>query len=483
MNKCARACLRNKIRDACGVVGVFAKDKNKHIARDVSHSLLAIQHRGQESAGIYTFAGGMLKGTRGMGLVTEVFSNHSLQGIFGNRGIGHVRYSTAGQSTLENAQPLLFESPYLKFALAMNGTLTNFIQLKKQYRENGHVFSSSNDTEILAHVIAAKVLETNDYLEGIKEAMKDLDGSYSVTLLNDKGELYGFKDPIGFKPLCIGETPDGKYVIASESTAVDVLRGHLIKNFTPGEIVKIDVDGNISFKMGPRAKRHGFCVFEFVYFARPDTRFNSICVYDVRENLGRNLSKSHYINADVVVPIPDSGRTAASGFSIASGIPLREGLMKNRYVHRTFIMPKQSVRDYAVYLKLNPVVTQIANKDVILVDDSIVRGTTCRNIVKLLKEAGANRVHLRISCPPLIAACYMGIDFPNKADLIAARMNVEGIREFIGADTLGYQTLDGLVDATKMPRSELCLACLTGDYPLRNPPDYELLTQELDISK
>jgi amidophosphoribosyltransferase len=477
------ACQRNKIRDACGVVGVFSKNQNKHVAQDVFHALLSIQHRGQESAGMYTYAGGLLKGKLGMGLVTEVFNNHTLQGIFGNRGIGHVRYSTAGQSTIENAQPLLFESPHLKFAIAMNGTLTNFIKLKREYRESGHIFSSSTDTEIIAHVIATKVLETNDYLEGIKESMKVLDGSYSATLLTEKGELYGFKDPVGFKPLCIGETPDGKYIIASESTAVDVLRGHMIKNFTPGEIVKIDIDGNISFKMGPRAKRHGFCVFEFVYFARPDSRFDGICVYDVRENLGRNLAKSRYIDADVVVPIPDSGRTAASGYSIQSGIPLREGLMKNRYVHRTFIMPEQTLRDYAVYLKLNPVVTQIANKDVILVDDSIVRGTTCRNIVKLLKDAGANKVHLRISCPPLIAACYMGIDFPNKADLIAARMNVEGIREFIGADTLGYQTLEGLIDATKMPRSELCVACLTGDYPLRNPPDYELLTQELDITK
>lgn len=478
---CSRACQLNKIHDACGVVGIFAKDQNKHIARDVFHTLLSLQHRGQESAGIYTFAGGLLKGTRGMGLVDRVFSKHALQGVFGNRGIGHVRYSTAGQSNIDNAQPLFFKSPYLQFALAMNGTLTNFIQLKKHYREMGHIFSSSTDTEILAHVIAANVLETNDYLEGIKASMKVLDGSYSVTLLNDKGELFGFRDPIGFKPLCIGETPDGKYVIASESVAVDVLRGQLIKNFTPGEIVKIDTDGNISFVMGPKAKRHGFCVFEFVYFARPDARFNGICVYDVRENLGRNLAKSHFVNADVVVPIPDSGRTAASGYSIESGIPLREGLMKNRYIHRTFIMPSQSLRDYAVYLKLNPVVTQISGKDVILVDDSIVRGTTCRNIVKLLKDAGANKVHLRISCPPLIAACYMGIDFPNKADLIAARMNVEGIREFIGVDTLGYQTLEGLIEATQMPRSELCLACLTGDYPLRDPPDFELLTQQLNL--
>ncbi len=480
-----RLCKLNKIHDACGVVGIFSRDKNKHVARDVYHALLTLQHRGQESAGIYTFAGNLLKGIKGMGLVSEVFNNntHNLQGLFGSCAIGHVRYSTAGQSTLENAQPFIFESPHMKFTIALNGTLTNFIQLKKEYREMGHVFNTSTDTEVIAHVIASKVLETGDYLEGIKESMKILDGSYSMTLLNDKGELYGIRDPIGFKPLCIGRTPDDKYVIASESVAIDVLRGRLIKNFEPGEIVQIDADGKLSFDMGPKAHRHGFCVFEFVYFARPDTRFDHICVYDVREKLGMNLAKTHYVDADVVIPIPDSGRTAASGYAIESGIPLREGLMKNRYIHRTFIMPGQSLRDYAVYLKLNPVVTQIANKEVVLVDDSIVRGTTCRQIVKLLKDAGARRVHLRISCPPLIAPCYMGIDFPNKADLIAARMDVEEICKFIGADTLGYQTLEGLIEATRMPKNELCLACLTGDYPLKNPPDFELLTQELDISK
>ncbi len=471
------------MRDACGVVGIFAKNPDIHVARDVYNSLLALQHRGQESAGIFTYAGNLLKGTRGMGLVTEVFNPHSLQGIFGNRAIGHVRYSTAGSSTLENAQPLLFESPYLKFALALNGTITNFIQLKKQYHEKGHVFDSSTDTELLAHVIAANVVETNDYMEGIKKSMEVIDGSFSATLLTDRGELYGFKDPIGFKPLCLGETPTEEYVIASESVAIDILRGRLTKNFKPGEIIKIDAKGNICSEMGPKAPRHGFCVFEFVYFARPDTRFDGICVYDVRENLGCNLAQSHYVDADVVVPIPDSGRTAAEGYSIASGIPMREGLMKNRYIHRTFIMPSQAIRDWAVYLKLNPVVTQIANKDVVLVDDSIVRGTTCRQIVRLVRGAGARKVHLRISCPPLIAPCYMGIDFPSKADLIAARMSVEEICKFIEADTLGYQTLDGLIDATHMPRSELCLACLTGDYPLRTPPDFELLTQELNISK
>ncbi|MHA1278593.1 MAG: amidophosphoribosyltransferase [Candidatus Helarchaeota archaeon] len=483
--RCNEICQYRKLHDACGVVGIVSKDKNKHVARDVYHALMALQHRGQESAGIYTFAGRLLKGVKGMGLVYDVFNhnNHKLQGLFGNCAIGHVRYSTAGQSTIDNAQPFIFESPHMKFALALNGTLTNFIQLKKEYREMGHVFNTTTDTEVIAHVLASKIFETNDYLEGIKEAMEVLDGSYSMTILNEKGELYGVRDPVGFKPLCVGKTADGKYIIASESVAIDVLRGKLVKNFEPGEIVQIDESGKLSFDMGPKGHRHGFCVFEFVYFARPDTRFDSICVYDVREQLGRNLWETHGIDADVVVPIPDSGRTAASGFSIASGIPLREGLMKNRYIHRTFIMPSQQLRDYSVYLKLNPVVTQIDNKDVVLVDDSIVRGTTCRQIVKLLKDAGANKVHLRISCPPLIAPCYMGIDFPNKADLIAGRLNVEGIRKFIGADTLGYQTLEGLIKATRMPKSELCLACLTGDYPLKNTPDFNLLTQELNITK
>ena len=486
MKQCSFCCHRNKLRDACGVMGIFSKTQT-FVAQDMFHTLLSLQHRGQESAGICTFAGNTLKNTRGMGLVTEVFTKQNLQGIFGNRAIGHVRYSTAGESTLENAQPLLFDSPYMKFALAMNGTLTNFLQLRKQLTNEGHIFVGSGDTEILAHILASKILETNDYLEGIKESMKVMDGSYSVTLLNDKGELFGFKDPIGFKPLCYGESPNGKYIIASESVAVDAIRGHLIKNFTPGEIIKIDADGHLSDEMGPKANRHGFCVFEFVYFARPDSRFDGICVYDVREQLGRNLARNEPAAIDesnaVVVPIPDSGRTAGSGYSIESGIPLREGLMKNRYVHRTFIMPSQALRDSAVFLKLNPVVTQIAGKEVILVDDSIVRGTTCRQIVKLVRDAGAKKVHLRISCPPLISPCYMGIDFPNKAALIASKLNVQEICQYMGADTLNFQSLEGLIQATQMPQSELCLACLTGDYPLKMPPDFELLTQKLDISK
>ncbi len=486
MRQCNLCYRRNNLHDACGVVGIFSKNQN-YVAQDMFHTLLSLQHRGQESAGICTFAGKTLKNTRGMGLVTEFFTKHKLQGIFGNRAIGHVRYSTAGESTLENAQPLLFDSPYMKFAVALNGTLTNFLQLRKQLTNEGHIFVGSGDTEILAHILASKILETNDYLEGIKESMKVFDGSYSVTLLNDKGELFGFKDPIGFKPLCYGESADGKHIIASESVAVDALRGHLIKNLEPGEIIKIDADGNFSDEMGPKAKRHGFCVFEFVYFARPDSRFDGICVYDVREQLGRNLARHEPDVIDesnaVVVPIPDSGRTAGSGYSIESGIPLREGLMKNRYVHRTFIMPSQAIRDWAVYLKLNPVKTQIAGKEVILVDDSIVRGTTCRQIVKLVRDAGAKKVHLRISCPPLISPCYMGIDFPNKAALIAAKLSVQEICQYMGADTLNFQSLEGLVQATQVPRSELCLACLTGDYPLKTPPDFELLTQKLDISK
>jgi len=486
MKQCNFCFHRDKLRDACGVVGIFSK-KQTFVAQDMFHTLLSLQHRGQESAGICTFAGNTLKNTRGMGLVTEVFPKRKLQGIFGNRAIGHVRYSTAGESTLENAQPLLFDSPHIKFAMALNGTLTNFLQLRKQLTNEGHIFVGSGDTEILAHILASKFLETNDYLEAIKASMKVLDGSYSVTLLNDKGELFGFKDPTGFKPLCYGESSDGKYIIASESVAVDAIRGRLIKNFAPGEIIKIDADGNLSDEMGPKADRHGFCVFEFVYFARPDARFDGICVYDVREQLGRNLARNETAAIDesnaVVVPIPDSGRTAGSGYSIESGIPLREGLMKNRYVHRTFIMPSQTLRDYAVFLKLNPVITQIAGKEVILVDDSIVRGTTCRQIVKLVRDAGAKKVHLRISCPPLISACYMGIDFPNKAALIAAKLNVPEICQYMGADTLNFQSLEGLVQATQMPRSELCLACLTGDYPLKTPPDFELLTQKLDIVK
>lgn len=457
------------IKEKCGVVGIYSKDKEQHVSRSIFGCLLALQHRGQESGGIYTCCENEIRGKKEMGLVSEVF-REGVTGLFGNKGIGHVRYSTAGLSTIENAMPYYFDSPFIRFALSYNGTLTNHNELRKEYREKGHDLRLSTDTEVLALVIAKNVLENNkDYIKGIKESMKILEGAYSVVLLDDKGEVYGFKDPIGFKPLCIGKAKDLS-IIASESVGIDVLKGKLIKNLEPGEIVKIEDDGSFSHFKGPKCKRQGFCMFEFVYFARPDSILknnSNESVENVREKLGINLAKTHPVKADVIVPIPDSGRSAASGYHRESGIEYNEALIKNRYIHRTFIMPTQKARDYSVYLKLNVIKEYVKDKDVILVDDSIVRGTTCRQIVKLVKDAGAKKVHLRISCPPLIAPCYMGVDFPRKKELIASKKSIEEIKKSLKVDSLGYQTLDGLVDAIGLKKNQLCLACLNNEYPTK----------------
>ena len=476
----------DKPREKCGVIGIHSKDSSIQVSRFIHDGLMALQHRGQESAGISTHAGKRINGYKNMGLVHEVFTSRVLTGIFGHIAIGHVRYSTTSTSTLDNAQPFHFQSPRSggSFALAFNGTLTNFIQLKKKYRERGHVFHTSTDTEVIAHVLASKLNELNyDWMEAIQSSMHVLDGSYSITLLNENDELYAFRDPLGFKPLCYGISYDPDFtIIASESVAIDSLGGKLIRSIKPGEIIKVDKSG-VSFKQAKELENHAFCMFEYVYFSRPDSIIDGISVYDVREDLGKYLAAEDDIKADVIVPIPDSGRTAATGYSAVSRIPLREGLMKNRYVHRTFIMPTQSYREKSVRLKLNPVISQIKDKDVILVDDTIVRATTAKRIVKMVREAGAKKVHLRISCPPIVSSCYMGIDFPTRRELIASTKNVEEIAQFIGVDSLKYQTIENLVKATRIPANKLCLACLNGIYPVKTPIDFDVMENELGKSR
>ncbi len=472
----------DKPRESCGVIGIYSNIPSHHVSKQVYDGLLALQHRGQESAGIFTNVANRITGYKEIGLVNQVFSERILMGLFGSVAIGHVRYGTVGASSLDCAQPFLFESHSNgnSFCLAFNGTLTNFIRLKKKYREKGHVFSTSTDTEVIAHIIAKNLLETNnDFLKALELSMQELDGSYSLVILNEKKELYGLRDPLGFKPLALGRVPDQDLeVIASESIAIDTLEGDFIRNLEPGEIIKID-DTGISSKQVYKLPTHAFCMFEFVYFARPDSIFYGKTVYEVREKLGKILARDFPVDADVVVPVPDSGRTAASGFSLESGIPLREGLIKNRYIHRTFIMPGQNYRDLAVRYKLNPIKSLIEGKDLILVDDSIVRGTTTKRIVRMLKNFGANKVHVRISCPPIINSCYMGIDFPTTSELIAPSKTIEEIRKFIDADTLQYQTLNGLLEALDLPEAELCTACLTGKYKLRGSIDLKELEKEL----
>jgi len=476
----------DKPKEKCGVIGIHSKDSSIQVSTFIFDGLMSLQHRGQESAGIYTHAGNKINGYKNMGLVHEVFNSRVLTGIFGHIAIGHVRYSTTSTSSLDNAQPFHFQSPIEggSFALAFNGTLTNFIQLQKSYREKGHVFHTSTDTEVIAHIIAANLNKLNyNWMDAIQSTMQILDGSYSIILLNENDELFAFRDPLGFKPLCYGISYDPDFtIIASESVAIDALGGKLIRSIKPGEIMKVDKSG-VSFRQAKELETQAFCMFEFVYFSRPDTIIDGITVYDVREQLGRYLAEEDDIKADVIVPIPDSGRTAAMGYSSVSGIPLREGLMKNRYVHRTFIMPAQSYRDKSVRLKLNPVISQIKEKDVILVDDTIVRATTAKRIVKMLRDAGANKVYLRISCPPIISSCYMGIDFPTRRELIASKKSVEEIANFIGVDSLKYQTIENLVKACQIPVNKLCLACLNGIYPVKTPIDFETMESELGKSR
>ncbi|MFX0132212.1 MAG: amidophosphoribosyltransferase [Candidatus Hodarchaeota archaeon] len=471
-----------KPHEACGVIGIYSNDPNRHVSKQVYDGLLAVQHRGQESAGIFTNVANRLSGYKALGLVNQVFNERILMGLFGSVAIGHVRYGTVGTNTIEGAQPFLFETHGNgnNFCLAFNGTLTNFIQLKKKYREQGHVFSTSTDTEVIAQIIAKNLIKTNDnFFKAMELAMQELNGSYSLVLLNDKNELYGMRDPLGFKPLGIGRIPDlDLEIIASESIAIEALDGDFHRNIEPGEIIKIDNSG-ITSKQVYKLPEHAFCMFEFVYFARPDSIFNGRCVYEVRERLGRNLARNFPVDADVVVPVPDSGRTAASGFSLESGIPLREGLMKNRYIHRTFIMPGQTYREIAVRYKMNPIRNLIAGKDLVLVDDSIVRGTTTKRIVRMLKKFGANKVHVRISCPPIMNSCYMGIDFPTTSELIAPQKTLEEIRQFIEADSLQYQTIDGLLDSISLPESELCTACISGRYKLRSSVDLKELEKSI----
>jgi amidophosphoribosyltransferase len=471
-----------KIRESCGIFGIYSKKYPEAVPHHTYNGLVSLQHRGQESAGIYTFkdgTSGELSGYKGMGLATQVFNKSILDGLVGNASIGHVRYSTTSESNIANAQPFLLQSPRTNFALAFNGTISNFIQLRESLKAEGETFKTDTDTEVLARVIASKMRETGSYLEALKESMKILDGSFSMVLLSNRGELCAMRDPRGFKPLCLGSINQYAHVVASESPAVEAVGGKTISDVHPGEVIVVD-DTGFERERVAAPQRKALCMFEFVYFSRPDSIIDGKAVWEVRKRLGRFLWKLHPVKADYVIPVPDSGRAAAAGFSEESGIPLAEGLMKNRYVGRIFITPKAEDRELLVRLKLNPIRSVTAGKEIVVIDDSIVRSTTSKFIVNLLKTVGgARRVHLRISCPPIISSCYMGIDFPTRRELIASTKSVEEIRRDVGADTLGYMNIDGLVRSIGIPHNQLCMACLTGEYPLNAPPQMELLETTL----
>ncbi len=475
---------KDRIREHCGVFGISAADTSIQISQYIYWGLMSLQHRGQEAAGLSVTNGSRQVYTyKNNGLVAQVLTPEILQKYSGNVGIGHVRYGTAGSCSVINAQPYHFENNHIQFAMSFNGNIANYPTLRTEMEGKGRVFLTNSDTEIIANIIASTAIHSSNWIEILKLITKFLDGSYALLILTPEGDIYAMRDPMGFKPLVYGTLPGDQpiHVVSSETCAIDALGGKVINDVQPGEIIYLSPDGHVKSEgfVTPGTERRALCMFEFVYFARPDSVIDKISVYNVREKLGRNLAGSVPVptNDAVIIPVPDSGRSAAMGFAKESGIPFNEGLIKNRYVWRTFITPGKQMRTTLVRQKLNPVSAIVKNRNVVLLDDSIVRGTTMRQIVRLLKTAGASSVHVRISCPPVRFPCFMGIDFPTREELIASSGEqkpiddyVEGIRKDIGADTLGFQTIEGLVDAIGLPSDKVCLACLNGDYPLRSNP-------------
>ncbi|MEA2075781.1 MAG: amidophosphoribosyltransferase [Euryarchaeota archaeon] len=472
-------------REECGIAGIALTKGNA--ALPIFYALYALQHRGQESAGMAVCSSAKegeeneirrrekdIRLIRGMGFVYDVFTNQKLKSLKGNIGIGHVRYSTTGASKVENAEPLLVNYKKGKIAIAHNGNLVNTVDLKSELEREGGIFHSETDTEVIAQLLA-KELVRHDPIEAIKELMRRVVGSYSLVILVDK-TLIAVRDPLGIKPLCLGEIIDGDeegigegYVIASESPAIDTLGGKLIRDVRPGEVLVITPSGDLESYQLYRGKNTAHCVFEYIYFARPDSMMDGRLVYDVRMKIGERLAEEHGVDADMVSPVPDSGIAFAIGYAKQAGLDYMEGFIKNRYVGRTFIMPEKASRDTAVRLKLNVVQANVEGKKVVLVDDSIVRGTTSRRIVDHLKNKGAKEVHLRIGSPPIKAPCYLGIDTPTRDELLASNRTMDEICRFLHADSIGYLSLEGLIDSVGIDADNLCLGCLTEKYPVEIP--------------
>ncbi|MDH7592998.1 MAG: amidophosphoribosyltransferase [Methanomicrobiales archaeon] len=445
----------------CGIVGIYDAGG---VSFSLYHALYALQHRGQESAGITTFDGGRIHKHKGQGLISEAFDEETLRSLEGIVGVGHVRYPTSGANLPENIQPFNFRFREHFFAIAHNGNLVNAKALRENYEANGEIFSTTSDTEVIASTFVQEFKRSSNVLDSIVHCMRTLQGSYSVVMMVD-GCLYAFRDPMGIKPFCLGKTESG-YIVASESVAVDALRGELIRDVRPGELLQIDAQG-IRSRQIAIAKRKAHCIFEFIYFARADSVLEGKLVYDVRRRIGEHLYEEAKVKADLVSPVPDSGTSIAIGYSHRSGIPYLEALMKNRYMGRTFIKSSQREREMAVRIKLNPIKQHIRGRSVVLVDDSIVRGTTSGRIVNLMKEEGASEVHVRIGSPPIIAPCYLGVDMPTREELIASDKGVEKVREHIAATTLHHISLAALVDAIGIQIEDLCTGCLTSHYPVQ----------------
>ena len=450
----------------CGIFGIYAPERD--VARIAHFGLLALQHRGQESAGIAVSDDGHLMVLRDMGLVAQVFSEDKLRGLAGQAAIGHTRYSTTGSTMWTNAQPNVQHGNGRAVALGHNGNLTNTAELREALVAAGARLRSTSDTEVIAALVAR---DERPLEEAVAATMAKLEGAYAIALLSE-GKLVGFRDPDGIRPLALGRL-DGDWLLASESCAFDLLGAELVREVGPGELVVIDGDGCRSVQALEPKGKGALCIFELIYFARPDTTLAGVELHGARVRMGERLAREAPVEADVVMPIPDSGTPAAIGFARASGIPYNEGLIKNRYVGRTFIQPDQTLREQGIRAKFNPL-GELAGQRVVIVDDSIVRGSTTRKIVAMLFESGATEVHVRISSPPIVSPCFYGIDMATEGELVAAARTVDEIRDLLGATSLSYLSLEGLQEATARPEGTFCRACLTREYPTRIPANGEL---------
>jgi len=458
--------LSTKPKHECGICGIYG---HEDAAKLTYFGLYALQHRGQESAGIIAGDGNKVTLHKDMGLVPEVFTEANLKRLSGHLAVGHVRYSTTGESNIINTQPFLVTHKGMPLAVAHNGNLVNSLDLRRHLEEKGSIFQTTMDSEIVVHLMA-RTLDMG-LAKAIKETFACIKGAYSILLMT-RDTMIAVRDPNGFRPLCLGRLENGAYVVASETCALDLIEAEYQRDVEPGEVLIINENGLESiFPWSPR--QTSFCIFEQVYFARPDSDVFGFNVYEARKRMGEILARETKIDADFVMPFPDSGNYAALGYSHASGIPLEMGMIRNHYVGRTFIQPSQSMRDFSVRVKLNPVRSLLKGKRVIIVEDSIIRGTTGRSRVRSLRKMGAKEIHMLVSCPPTCHPCYYGIDFPSNKELIAAKNSVPEIAAHLDLDSLTYLSLEGLVEATGLGRENFCLACFNGKYPIEPDPNFQ----------
>lgn len=455
---------RDKMEEECGVFGIYSKDRSE-VAQITYYGLYALQHRGQESAGISVSNFGEIVTYKGMGLTADVFTSKTLENLVGNAAIGHVRYSTTGASKLENAQPLESRYKLGQIAVAHNGNLTNAKIIRELLEDGGSTFNTTIDSEVIIKMIARKA--NGNVEDAIKSTVGAIKGAYALVILAGN-KLVGVRDPYGIRPLCLGINENGDYILASESCAIDAVGGTLIRDILPGEMVIIDENGVKSIKYSENNKKAP-CSFEHIYFARPDSIIDGLNVYESRVEAGRLLAKQMKVEADVVIGVPDSGVPAAIGFAEASGIPYAIGLVKNKYIGRTFIKPTQALREQAVMVKLNPLKVNLEGKRVVIIDDSLVRGTTSKILIEIIRKAGAKEVHFRSASPAVKHSCYFGIDTAHREELIASRLSVEEIRKEINADTLDYLTMENMLKSLK--GCNYCVGCFNGEYPVDTPTE------------